>query len=267
MSKDPFDDMFNEDKQQNLSQQNYDRQPYYGMPENNTNNSGTKNGVLSLAAGLFIIADIIAIVIFGNSNVPLAIACMGLLFFVVGIIAVVSMKITWDSYYVLAFPLVGFFMTAFPIADIIKKKMGGETLFTDGFMLGMVSVIFTAAGALMIVMPFVKRHFMLKKCTEVVMARCIYLDSHISRDDHGSTRVYAPKWEYYFGGMVYQHQESTYSNVGVPRLGDEREIYVDPYDPNTIYRKDRSISILVLIIGAVFLFVGIGTFYTRFISK
>lgn len=113
-------------------------------------------------------------------------------------------------------------------------------------------------GAYVMVLPIIRRSVMLKRCTERIMAVCIYLDKRLNRSSKGGRYyTYAPQWEYTFNGRVYKHQEQGHSNIGVPKIGDEHEIFVNPDDPEEIYRKDIKGSLFQFFIGAIFAFVGV----------
>lgn len=113
-------------------------------------------------------------------------------------------------------------------------------------------------GAFVMVLPILKRSIMLKRCTERITAVCTYLDKKLNRSSKGGRYyTYAPKWEYTYNGKVYQHQERNHSNIGVPKIGEEYEIFINPDDPDEIYRKDLKGSIFQFFIGAIFALVGV----------
>lgn len=236
-------------------------QPNLGKPQFDASSSASC--IAGIAVVVFFIADVIAMIWFSKTKPSLTAACLGLLFLVFGLAAVKSIKLSWDNWLFIIFPIVGFLLTALPIFDFIYKKNTGETIFTERYIIFMSAAAFSAAGVLMMIMPLLKRHFMLKKCTETVIAECVYLDSHRTRTGHGYTRVYAPKWKYVLGGTVYEHQENVYSNVHVPAVGDEQEILVDPYEPQRIYRSSKRDLIKTFIIGAVLVVSGITIFLSQ----
>lgn len=261
MSKDSFDDMSKEEEYGSISEQSD------SDTSQNSNKISIGSIIGSIAVLVFFIADLIAMAIFSKTEPTLCIACLGSLLLVFGIAGAVQTKITWDNWIVIIFPIIGFLLTALPIADLILKRTEDKTIFTYKNVVVMVSFVFFTAGLLMIIMPFLKRHFMLKKCTETVMAKCVYVDSQMNSGKKGARRVYAPKWEYYIDGRFYVHQENTYTNVHVPKVGEEHEIFVDPNDPDQIYRHNPSILIIMLIMGIMFTAGGILTFYAGFFAQ
>lgn len=267
MSKDSFDDMFKEDARIDTEHWDIDEQPVFVTPQNSSNNKGSAGGILAgIAVLIFFIADLIAMVVFSKTNPSLCIACLGILFLVFGTLALTQTKITWETWIIIIVPIIGFLLTALPIADLISKNNTGQTIFTQNNIIIMVSAGLFIAGILMIIMPLLKRHFMLKKCTKKVIAKCIDIDSNIVHGNNGTRRVYAPKWEYYINGKFYEHQENTYTNVRVPRVGDEHEIFVNPYDANQIYRDNPYTLIILLLLGIMFTAAGILTFYAGFFA-
>lgn len=116
-------------------------------------------------------------------------------------------------------------------------------------------ICFLLLGIFVSVLPVIKRSVMLKRCTENIPAVCVHLNSRTNR----RVTTYAPKWEYSFNGQVYEHQELLYSNIGVPKIGDEYEIFVNPDDPYEVYRKNFRGDLFQFIFGVVFIVIGVLT--------
>lgn len=265
MSKDSFDEMLKEE--QRLSQQSstLNEQPDYSAPSNGGNKA--KGTAIGIGVVVFFLAAVMGMMHFSKTDPPLCVACAGSVFLVFGTVGLVQSKINWDNWPIIIFPLLGLAMTALPIIDHYQKSSTGNTIFTEKNICGIISVSFFIAGVLMIIMPLLKRRYKLNTCTETITATCVYLDSHMSRSSHSHHRVYAPKWEYTVGGKVYEHQENMYTNVGVPVVGEDYEILVNPYDPNEIYRRDPYTLTFILVMGAIFLASGILIFYMGFLTK
>lgn len=120
-----------------------------------------------------------------------------------------------------------------------------------------VGLCFFLMGACIFLMPILKRIYMLKRCTEKIRAVCIDLYEEVRHEPEGGTSaVYIPKWEYSYDGKVYQQYEDRRTNVGVPNVGSERMIYVNPDDPNEIYRSNFQASIFTVIVGGAMAVVG-----------
>lgn len=119
------------------------------------------------------------------------------------------------------------------------------------------SIILFSAGIFVIIMPYINNKIMLKKYSQVVKAKCIF---HKSRIRH-SVKVYCPVWEYSVNNVSYQSSEKDYTDIGLPKIDEEREIYVDPDYPDEIYRPNKSISITTVFGGLMFIGVGIYLIY------
>lgn len=267
MSKDSFDEMLKEEQRMEQRRGTFNEQPGYSAPQNG---GGSMAGgmIAGIAVVVFFIAAVIAMIHFSKTDPPLCAACLGSIFLVFGLVGLSQTKINWDNWLVILFPIAGLALTVLPIIDRVHKNSTGETIFTDKNILGMISAVFFIAGVLMLIMPFVKRRCKLKVCTETVTATCASLDSRVVHSKHGVRHyTYAPKWEYTVGGKAYKHQENQYSNRGVPVVGEEYEILVNPYDPNEIYRHDPSGLRFMLIMGACFTVSGVIIFCTGFLGR
>lgn len=91
--------------------------------------------------------------------------------------------------------------------------------------------------------------------TQPVNALCVYVDVDYSsdhNDPHRKTKTYCPTWEYNYGGQVYKQAESVYTNIGVPKVGEERTIMINPNNPNEIFRNNKSANVFVYVIGFLF---------------
>lgn len=223
--------------------------------------------IAAIAFVLFFIADIIAMAIFAQTKPILCAGCLGVLLLLFGIVGVTQAKINWDTWPILLFPLIGVILIVVPILEIHTQNTTGETFFTTDRIAALVSGSFLIAGVLMIIMPFLKRHFLLQRCTESVTATCIFLDSRVHHGKHGAHRVYAPKWQYTVNGTSYEHQETSYTNRYVPNIGDEQEIFVNPEQPEEMYRDNKGVFAVVLPMGIIFVAVSLLTIYMVFFKQ
>lgn len=277
MQKDRYDEIIREEErrfqeQMKLAQQDVP-QPDMSVPEK-TDSTKEPNVAAALFFVFFFIADIIAMAVLAQIKPSLGVACFGALLLVIGS-AALKEKLTWDNYPILMLPALGAVLTIVPIADVIHKNRTGETILTQDFIILLVSIGFFIAGLLIMLMPFVKRFFMLRKCTMSVIARCIYIDktrtySSTIRSGHGHSRsrtVYSPKWQYTINGVVYERQESTYSNVSVPEVGEDHEIFVNPSNPYEIYRNVSAHLGLAFFMGIMFMGGAFLALYAQFFAK
>lgn len=105
--------------------------------------------------------------------------------------------------------------------------------------------------------PFYCESVAKKNLTECVNAKCISVDRSSS-----DSRTRRSVFEYTYNGKVYRSCESTYSNRGYARIGEEREIWVLPENPSIIFdptankaRKAGKILIGTIFVGIVALIV------------
>lgn len=265
MAKDSFEEMIEEEQRMTQRRGTFNEQTGSSVPPSSGLIKGTIAGI---AVVIFFIAVVIGMIHFSKTDPPLCVACLGSLLLVFGLIALTQVKIDWDTWLVIIFPIVGLALTVLPIIDSVHKSRTGETIFTDRNICGMIAVVFFIAGVLMLIMPFVKRSCKLRVCTMTVTAKCASLDSRVAHSKRGGRHyVYAPKWEYTVDGKVYEHQEKQYSNRGVPVVGSEYEILVNPDDPNDIYRHDHAGLKFILFLGAAFAVSGIVIFCTGSLGK
>ena len=98
-----------------------------------------------------------------------------------------------------------------------------------------------------------------KYCTYPVMAKVV--DLRVSFDSDGD-RTYMPIYEFQFKGETRQIHNNTYSNIGVPKLGEVREIFIDPENLDEYYEKkqQKGHSIFLYVVGAIFIAIGVFIF-------
>lgn len=96
-------------------------------------------------------------------------------------------------------------------------------------------------------------------CTEEVTATCVDV---LSRRRRKGGRTYCPVWEYYYNGNMIQMQEDSYSNVSVPKVGDEGILYVNPQKPEKFRRKGNYGFVFTIAAGLIFLMMSLYMFST-----
>lgn len=119
--------------------------------------------------------------------------------------------------------------------------------------LGVALFVFIGIGFL--VAAFTKRRYSKAHMTHELEAKCVKIDSRISRNSGGheghSRTVYAPVWEYYYNGQTYQNHHPVWSNICQYKLGDIKMIKINPEHPDEM---DAGISevMMYLIMGLSF---------------
>lgn len=214
------------------------------------------DGVPGVLVLISFVVMFLGLAIFAKSEPLIAVICVGQLFFTIGAAVLYSQKLSWDNLPITVFPLAGLGMIVIPAKALYNKKHDlGPVMSTKTVGL-LVGLLFFLIGLCVIVFPLIHRNVMLKKCTLKIDATCTGLASRYSRNKNGRAhRVFAPNWEYKVNGLTYEHQESTYTNVGYPEIGSVHEILVNPDDPVEIYRKTGTQAFLV-VFGLIFAAMG-----------
>lgn len=225
--------------------------------------SGGVGGTVGMMMGIFtllvFIGGIIGAIHYSDIDQRISIMCVGGIFLWIGIIAVASTKLTLENLPVLLFPLVGLLMAGIPGVMLLNEKSDDFNFeITEEMIIYLCLFGFLIAGICILIVPMLIRKKKLETCTLTVEARCIDMQYrwHHSRKGRAH-KVYAPKWEYMVNGQIYTHQETGYSNVGIPNIGDVEEVLVNPDDPNELYRYVKSQDLIVKVIGIMFVGVSV----------
>ena len=112
--------------------------------------------------------------------------------------------------------------------------------------------VFPLIGILLIVGKILSIRRKKRICTEQVYAECVRLERSRS---HKHRNSYTPVWSYYHDGEQREIRDNTFSNVGNPRVGESREIWIDPEYHEMYYepQRERSGLILSCVLGGIFL--------------
>lgn len=118
------------------------------------------------------------------------------------------------------------------------------------------SVLFITVGIIVSFVPKIKT----KKCTEPVKAEVV--DNILSNDKKGKySKNFSPVFQFEYKGEKYTVISKASSNPPAFRIGERVELKIDPDNPNDFYApSDKTfgmIGIIFLIMGGIFLFVGI----------
>ncbi len=219
------------------------------------NNDGKGASLLSKIMGAIFLAiffgAIAAILYFKDKNETLCVFIFGAVFFVIGIYITMFVGINKRNFYILIFPIAG----------------AGIIIFSGGYMWGndyikahIMSLIpaaflsvFILAGIAIISVTFLTNLSQKTHCTESVTAVCINLNrTHDS--DSGSS--YAPVYKYYYGGEEYISAQDFYTNIDVPKIDSEVELYINPENPGEFYRKSFLQNLVKYGMGIIFLACG-----------
>ena len=183
-------------------------------------------------------------------NITACIICFGILCIVVGIMGFFSEKPSLSRAPVLLVSVAGALAIIIPLA---KKYIDANVDMSElqfnpapAIVIG----IFMIIGLCFLLIPTI--NYVYKKTHYTpVMAVCKELDMHYSRSKNGGrTKVYAPTWEYYFEGEFITVKSNSYSNIDVPEVGAEYELYINPENPRKFYRPSIKLLIFFIIFGS-----------------
>lgn len=205
---------------------------------------------------IFFFGSIAAMMIFANINPVSCLAVFGLYFMVFGTLGVVKSK----NYVFIIMPVAGLAVAAisliFTLGDAAAKEatLAAIPLAALG--------LFMLVGVLLVVSELTYISTKKKNCTEKVTAECVILKYHwMHTKNSRRVKVYCPVYKYYFNGVEYIAEEDTYTNVKIPRLHDEVDIFICPDEPYDIYRPLKGRSAIPLTIGAAFFLASLVGFY------
>lgn len=220
-------------------------------------------GALSAIAFLaFFVASLVGMAVFSQTNMTLCLTIFGVYFIVFGSIAV-KKTLSVRNIYPLLMPLFGVVITGMSLTYAF-----GST-HTKGTVLALMPYcglgVFLIAGIFFILSALLYRQQKSHACTATVTAQCVRHKCHLETDSQGrSCVVVCPVYRYRFDGQEFVAQEDLYTNVGVPQIGEEISLFVNPDDPYDIYRPSFAGNAIPLTIGICFVAVSVlgGWLYT-----
>ena len=134
------------------------------------------------------------------------------------------------------------------------------------------SFIPTGAGAVMLLAGCTglaaQRHSARRRrltCTIPVYAVCVRHNSHYGS---GGKQLYSPVYQATVGGVLKELESDTYSNAGVPQIGETRTVYLndsgdDWYDPEF----DKKTGMILSVILACFAVGGLVTVIVSIVNR
>ncbi len=112
------------------------------------------------------------------------------------------------------------------------------------------SIFFFAGGSYGLIYEKIISELKKNRCTECVTATCI----DVACTSSGRSRMYVHVWEYFTGSFTYTTPESRMYMSKKNHIGDIRDIYVNPDDPEDIYvnrfHRRNIVYIFFTVLGA-----------------
>lgn len=243
-----------------------DRERIKQKQRENPDQARKENAAVAIVILTFI-GLIVLLTVFMATRPILCMSVFGVMITIFTSMAIKQHGIDRNTWFVPLFPVVGVVLTALPIIEVIHQNKTGETIFTKRFIIVIMTIIFTFAGLVMIIEPIIKRISNKKIYTHPVNATCIFIETKIYRDEHGKSILFAPRWEYTVGNKSYEYQETEYSNIDVPKIGEPRQILINPDAPDQAYRVNSGTMALFIVGGLMCLAFSYIMVYFEFIAK
>ena len=216
----------------------------------NNRKTGTGMILLSVVFVIWFIASIVAMIYFSQTNKgALVVTIFGQYFLVFGLIAVISsLKSKKFQAFTLIFPVIGIGAMAggciFRFGTEELKKQAEAAL--PYLFLGLFFII----GVSLVLGTYLTSKRKHEVCNYCITATCVEVKSHY---DDGS-RTYCPVYEVYFRHETMQICNNFYTNIHRVEVGETREIYLNPEDPNEFYEPKEELSTkrFTYILGGIF---------------
>lgn len=220
-----------------------------------------KKKIMSVLILVVFFGGILGAVIFKDIDQRVTAIFAGGVFFFVGLLCIIEQGLSFKSAPILIFCVVGAIMIGLPLWHILGEKYPESVPpLTDDLINEIAGLICIIIGVSIAVFPTLAEIHKKRVCTERVTARCVDIKSHYVSTKHGRRLVYAPVWEFEFYGKIYTADENDYSNIKDYEIDDIQEIFINPLDPQEIYRKVSGTIIFAIIFGLLFSAFGIWIF-------
>lgn len=107
---------------------------------------------------------------------------------------------------------------------------------------------FILAGLFTIIFTLGKRNHLKKVCTDEVNATVVGYDT--TRSDNGNT-LYSPVYGFWYNGKDWNVHNNSYSNVGVPEIGQAYVLKVNPENPEEFYNEKSYGYLIGVFVGGL----------------
>ena len=205
--------------------------------------------IISILVLIYFFGSMIGIILTAKINPAITLILFGQLFFVFGSIAFIASKNKMKDIFLLLFPLIGggVMLAGGVMLSDDKELIDKLTEFAPLLLL----ILFLFIGVGITISTITKEIKAKNRCTAEVEAVVVDVKSRLSSGKNRH-RVYCPIFEYQYYGQTFQKSPDVYTNVGVPKIGDTKTVYINPNDPTDLYIKNYSATILSLILGLLF---------------
>ena len=112
-------------------------------------------------------------------------------------------------------------------------------------------------GLALIVSNTIKNVNKKRRCTILINAECIGLDKFKRHSSNGTSLLYAPIFKYSYNEREYTTIVGDHCSKGYPKVGDYKDIYINPDNPEDTYRIAIDQDIFIILLGLAFIAAGI----------
>ena len=202
--------------------------------------------IISVIFVIWFISSIVVMIFFAKTGrAGLVPAVLGQYFLVFGIAGIISgIKNKKVNPITFVFPVVGLICI---IATLILY-FGAETMisFLDKNMPYILMTLFLIVGIILVIVAVSKYFGRKERCSYLVTAKCIEL-RETANDGH---MLACPVYEIYYNGETIKLCDDVYSNNLDVRVGDEKELLINPDKP-TEYFAPEEMAASSIIIGGI----------------
>ena len=223
----------------------------------------TLNPILTVVTLVVFIGGMIFAVLVHSKQPQLSVMAIGVIFLYMGIMVLCTTKLDTRNFFILIFPIIGSAMVLIPAVNIWQKRHHSPAI-PDDITFILIMVYMAVTGLIIVIGSIAARVINARVYTAAVEAECTELLSKRQRGKHGYHTLYCPVWKYTYAGKEYTSSENVYSNVNVPKVGETKEIYVDPDAPANICSGELAPTVLAVIVGGVFAAVALWWLISRF---
>lgn len=199
----------------------------------------------------------IGIIYFSKIEPLMILFIFGIQFTIFGLIFLLKQGINMTNVWILLFPSVGITLLLYSGINIWGYKY--NLIFYDEWMITLGLSLFALAGLYVLFYTIYTDKLKKERCSIDVIAICIDLDK-----SYASKHItYSPIFKYIYKRVEHTANLNSYSNIDVPVVGMSYEIYINPSNPEDIYRPSLKQYITGIVLGSLFLFSGSAILYLR----
>lgn len=215
-----------------------------------------KDIIFSILFLLLFFSSIIGMVYFSKTKPLMVLFLFGMQMTIFSLIFL-SKGINMANLWILLLLIVGITLILYSGINLWGYKYNLK--FPDEWIITLVLYLFALIGGGVIFSTIYTDKIKKARCCIDVIAICVDLD----KDSSDNIIIYSPIFNYAFKKVEYTVNLNHYSNVDVPIIGMSYELFINPSNPEDIYRPSLKQYIIRIVLGILFLFFGSAILYLR----